>query len=905
MAFGLYYNDLFPLRLINFIKKYLELGGVVQIGNRIAGQLSKLQLLDSFFPSLFIRELSPEREEAEYDFSECYILAPRKYGVLSNWGPYKQKINEIEDCLLGNSRSEKTYKNYTAAHSMLRRAASDLLGNEASFRALTSNLRRLFNSLGEVRMDQYSAWMKDILNQCQNEDTMAFMTASRTDGFSFEQGLYELILEYLIRLDEADNRQECFVWMCVCSLFGNYSGRLLNKYSAGSSSSVSADSDPEAPRLISSPSVIAKPGFCGRSGELRKIDELFEAGNRVVFLSGIGGIGKTEIAKQYAAVSKSRYDVIVYSVYDRSLQDLIVSDIPFETVPSIPRLITARAQETDEAYFKRKLSLIRKKADENTLIILDNFNTDKDENLYDFLSGRYRVLITTQYDYSKEFADIKVREISDMDALLDIFMYHYQGYSVERDDPDLISLFKAVNCHTYTIVLLAHHMENSGQTAAEMLEALEDQGITSLNEQVPVREGDQDIAWQNLARMFSLSEFSEEEKKILQLLALVSTGGIPAMEFMKWAELPSAKNILALERRGWIMRQDGGINLHPVVRRIVQHYLQVNSQEVSSFLNHFADYISEKNSWHFTKQEKERACMICRNIMGSFSEINKDTEWFYQCAAALYGYSGYPERSIALAEKIYEYICDTRGQYSFETAKAAYRPGWVYLFYPQMPEAYAKALEWLLKACEIFENIPRDTVDKQAIYCGVMENISKAYSARYELTERKHDLSEALRYAEKAVSFARRELTDYLVTKRSPAGSLLRLSDVKMTLMEYEEAESLISEAYEILTAMFGPSDPDVLRASSRKAIVLYHLGRYEEALKETDQNLEMYRKFYGTDNPSLLDQLIVKIRCCRKLGYTETAAKTEKEALEAGKKIYSPDSKKMQALKAEIADEF
>jgi tetratricopeptide (TPR) repeat protein len=215
------------------------------------------------------------------------------------------------------------------------------------------------------------------------------------------------------------------------------------------------------------------------------------------------------------------------------------------------------------------------------------------------------------------------------------------------------------------------------------------------------------------------------------------------------------------------------------------------------------------------------------------------------------------------------------------------------------------ALEWLLRTNEIFEHIPKETVDEQAVYCGVLENISKAYSVRFDVTGAKRDISEALRYAKKAVSLSRVWLQDYMVTKRSPAGNLLRLADVDMVLMEYEQAEELIDEAYEILTAMYGTADPDVLRASSRKAKVLFHLGRYKQALEETEKNLVSYRRFYGLDNPSLFDQMNLKIRCCRKLGLTEAAEQTEKEALETGEKIYLPDSRKLRALKAGIIEEL
>lgn len=56
MAFTLYYNRLFPLRMINPVKKYLDAGGNILVDHRAAAQLSKLQVLDYFFPGLFVRD---------------------------------------------------------------------------------------------------------------------------------------------------------------------------------------------------------------------------------------------------------------------------------------------------------------------------------------------------------------------------------------------------------------------------------------------------------------------------------------------------------------------------------------------------------------------------------------------------------------------------------------------------------------------------------------------------------------------------------------------------------------------------------------------------------------------------------------------------------------------------------
>ena len=82
------------------------------------------------------------------------------------------------------------------------------------------------------------------------------------------------------------------------------------------------------------------------------------------------------------------------------------------------------------------------------------------------------MLITTRFDFSRFYPTVRINPIVSMESLKEIFMKNYQGYDVEEDDPNLVDLIELVNRHTYTIELLAQHMENSGQTPGDMIAAL-------------------------------------------------------------------------------------------------------------------------------------------------------------------------------------------------------------------------------------------------------------------------------------------------------------------------------------------------------------------------------------------------------------------------------------------------
>ena len=84
-----------------------------------------------------------------------------------------------------------------------------------------------------------------------------------------------------------------------------------------------------------------------------------------VFLQGIPGIGKSELAKAYAQNFKKEYTNIIYINYSGNLRNDIV-DLDF--------LEDFNANESEKERFRRHHRHLRSlKAD--SLIIVDNFNT--------------------------------------------------------------------------------------------------------------------------------------------------------------------------------------------------------------------------------------------------------------------------------------------------------------------------------------------------------------------------------------------------------------------------------------------------------------------------------------------------------------------------------------------------
>ena len=133
--------------------------------------------------------------------------------------------------------------------------------------------------------------------------------------------------------------------------------------------------------------------FVGRGNEINSINRVFESGQKVLFLSGIGGIGKTELAKRYAYENASKYKKIVFVPFAGSIMETVCgNDLHINK-------ISQGEDEKDTDYYKRKLGILRKSVSIDDLIILDNFDIESDENLEDLLECQCRFLVTSREDF--------------------------------------------------------------------------------------------------------------------------------------------------------------------------------------------------------------------------------------------------------------------------------------------------------------------------------------------------------------------------------------------------------------------------------------------------------------------------------------------------------------------------
>ena len=640
-------------------------------------------------------------------------------------------------------------------------------------------------------------------------------------------------------------------------------------------------------KLVPTPSIDPKNVFVGREGELKAIAEAFESDEHVIFLQGIGGIGKTEIAKQYAKRNKHSFDTVVYATFTSSIMELVSSQSSFKMDPPYDR----KPQDSDEEFFKQKLQYIQDNNNEKTLFIIDNFDVTYDKDLESFLNANYKVIITTRCKYSiDKYKVFKIEPLNSLEELKDVFMEYYDvGQVVERNDPHLGDLIELVNRHTYTIELIAQHMEESWQTVDEMIDTLKKQGIASLN---------QTSAYDNLRALFKVFNLSDDEKRILQYLALMPISGVNALEFSKWANINQRSLINDLMKRSWILNNTHGIALHPIARDVIRNELPLKDADIGDFLYNFNETIKEEYSWHFSAEKKSYYGEIALELINVYNTINEYTRELYRNTELLLSFSYMPARAVELATDLYNYYKRVDGENSYMCGYFAFQAGWTYLFNFHCDNSLAHCKEWFDIAYKIMSNLEFHKEEEFADYGHLLTHIARTYLLDYRDLHDKTLLDLAEKYAKEAVENAEEHFQNKeSVFHTRIAVAYMQLAEVYIASGEYEKAYPLADKAYSLMLEKYTEDDPDTLNVSSRKSAILYHLDKYEEALEIGIKNLEKYTRFYGELNLMRFEQLVVVLRCYAKLGNIEKVQVLKEEVLRIGSQLLSADSEQLKDI--------
>lgn len=298
--------------------------------------------------------------------------------------------------------------------------------------------------------------------------------------------------------------------------------------------------------------------FFGREEELYDLQEMASA-RRKCLISGIGGIGKTELVRQLLRLCTAENTINKIGV------------IPYETglAESFYRAFPGSQLQKPEDSFQHILLSLEREAEsgQNILLIIDDLDKgiEEDPSLGKLLELPCGVLITTRRSHLEGFEFYRLAPPSVTTGTL-IFRDNF-GQPLTRNDRELLKemLLTESLCHPLTLHLMARAARSRGWSVAQMKEHLQKEGIrlTWVENEHTLR------VTQMYNQLYSLQQIPTDCRRIAELFTLMPSDSY-SEEFLKdtfpeiLGQEPEEK-LLQLLAGGWLDAGVSGYYMHPLV----------------------------------------------------------------------------------------------------------------------------------------------------------------------------------------------------------------------------------------------------------------------------------------------------------------------------------------------------
>lgn len=327
----------------------------------------------------------------------------------------------------------------------------------------------------------------------------------------------------------------------------------------------------------------------GRDAMIDKaINKLKDSGLAV--LTGMGGIGKTSIAKKI--FNNSSYDYKGFVSYEENMKTSIVSaleynsGIQFEKDSDIDKKIYAIENMINNTEGRK-------------LLIVDNVNTllteDNSINVLNRLNCH--ILITSRCQLFDKDKNITI-EFLDKDECIELLKRYYTLGDNKEKISEIVEL---AGRHTMTIELLAKTGEDGNYQLDEILDKLHDNGfdLTGIYEEITSDwdNGEtEDRLFEHLKKVFSFCQLEYKEKQLLEKITLLTKNQISIDVLKNILELTNLNELNKLAKKGWIEKDRSNIFIHNIVWEIVSKQYELVEDEVLRIIAKVANILYDDNN---------------------------------------------------------------------------------------------------------------------------------------------------------------------------------------------------------------------------------------------------------------------------------------------------------------------
>ncbi|MEM7554277.1 MAG: tetratricopeptide repeat protein, partial [Cyanobacteria bacterium P01_A01_bin.84] len=558
--------------------------------------------------------------------------------------------------------------------------------------------------------------------------------------------------------------------------------------------------------------------FVGRDEELENLHKKLQQNQQIAIASiaGMGGIGKTELALQYANAHLKTYQggiCWLRALEDVGLQIVQFAQIYFDIIP--PDYLKTLEEQVKYCY--------QRWGDGEVLLVLDNL-TDYGEikPLLPSLS-RFKVLITTRSHLGKSIKKLSLNVLEPKAALE--LLQSFIG--VERVNPEESQANYHANKLCEWLGYLPLGLELVGRylarkpdlSLAEMLSRLEKKRLN--HRALTNTDGDMTAPHNSALAAFELSweELKYEDKKLACLLSLFAFASIP-WDLVKEClpdedpeDLEDIRDLVLLKLSLLQDKGEGTYQLHPLLRE----FFQIKLEELES-----------PNTTYQSGEE-----YLIRTFNQAMLTISKKIDYTLTLQDISKFAPAIPHLAEMKNQKLIQYISDDDLILAF-LGNANFYKG---------QGLYKQAEPWYEQCVEVTkQNLGEEHPDVATS----LNNLAGLYKNQGRYTEAEPFYQQAL------------DMRKRLLGEEHPhvATSLNNLAGLYKNQGRYTEAEPFYLQALDMYKRLLEEEHPHVALSLNNLASLYKNQGRYTEAEPFYLQALDMYKRLLGEEHPHVATSL-------------------------------------------------
>ncbi|MGF1990432.1 MAG: tetratricopeptide repeat protein [Nostoc sp. ZfuVER08] len=543
--------------------------------------------------------------------------------------------------------------------------------------------------------------------------------------------------------------------------------------------------------------------FVGREKDLQNLHQLLQENEQVAIaaVAGMGGVGKTELALQYARNHRETYKGGICWLLAK------VGDVGIQIVQFARTVLDLNIPEGLDVFAQVQYCW-RHWREGDVLLVLDDVGEYQQVKPYlPSSSSRFQVLITTRQRLGASIKQLSL-DVLQPEAALEL-LKSFLKETPQRIEEELAVANQLCEWLGYLplgLELVGRYLKRKVDLSlTEMLRRLEKKRLEQPALDKP--EGDM-TAQRGVLAAFELSwqELNDDDKQLGCLLSLFAPAPIPwdlveqCLAEEDEEELEEIRDEKLLNLHLLQRKNEGIYQLHPLLREFFQYKLTG------------------------LEQAEELKRSFCRVMVAVAKEI-PDSPTLQQ----IKGITPAIPHLAEVANHLIQYVSDDDLIWAF-FGNAQFYHG---------QSLYHKAAPWLKQCLEI---IKKRLGEEHPSVAASLNNLAELYRNQGRYSEAEPLLIQALALYRLLLGEKHLDVTY----------SLNSLAELYRDQGRYSKAEPLLIQALALMRQLLGEEHPDVAQSLNNLAALYYSQGRYSQAEPLFIQALALRRQLLGEEHPDI-----------------------------------------------------